>query len=108
MIGIGVLPIPNAWAFLEVKHLRQWLDSPPTRHQPQLGFFERIREERGGGCIHAFGYATFHLGADGGEINEPRLEQWLSDGFEGSGGFSQECDAVIEGTENTRKTFLHL
>ncbi len=41
------------------------------------------------------------LGAHGVEIDEPRLEQRLGDGFERGVGFAQEGDAVVEGTKRS-------
>ena len=73
-----------------------WANPPPPRHQPQFRFLKPIRKQRGGGLVHAFRGAAFLLGADGVEIDKPRLEQRLRDGFEGGVGFAQEGDAVVE------------
>jgi len=50
--------------------------------------------------VHAGRGEALALGANGIEVDEPRLEQRLRDGFEGSVGFAQEGDAVVEGVEH--------
>jgi len=39
------------------------------------------------------------FGVDGVEIDKPRFEQRLRDGFERGIGFAQEGDAVVEGAK---------
>ena len=46
-------------------------------------------------------------GVDRIEINKPRLEQRLRDGFEGGVGFAQQGNAVVESTDNSRNTLLY-
>ena len=47
------------------------------------------------------------LGANGIEVDEPRLEQRLRDGFEGGVGFAQEGDAVVECVQHCSDRPLH-
>ncbi len=79
-----------------IDHFADRTNPPPPRHRPQLRLFKRIREQRRRGLVHACGGAAFHLGTHGVEIDEPRLEQRLGDGFERGVGFAQEGDAVVE------------
>ena len=53
------------------------------------------------------GREALALGANGIEVDEPRLEQRLRDGFEGGVGFAQEGDAVVERTEQFRDLDLY-
>ncbi|KYZ81322.1 hypothetical protein PTBPS01_19665 [Burkholderia pseudomallei] len=89
-------------------HIADRLGSPPSWHQPQLRFLKRIRKQRSGGIVHAFGSASFLLGADGVEIDEPRLEQGLGDGFQRGVGFAQEGDAVVYRTQNLGNLALNI
>ncbi len=75
--------------------------TPSLGTNPQFRFLEPIRKQRGGGFIHPFRGAAFLLGADGVEIDEPRLEQRLRDGFERGVGFAQEgrCAVILRTRE---------
>ena len=50
--------------------------------------------------------AAFLLGADGVEIDEPRLEERLRDGFERGAGVAQEGDVVVEGAQSFANQLL--
>ena len=89
-----------------MRSIRQRRNPPPPRHQPQLRLLKAVGKQRGGGFVHAFRGAAFLLGADGVEIDKPRLEQRLRDGFERGVGFAQEGDAVVEGLKNARNCLL--
>src|SRR5690606_4779381 len=67
--------------------------SPTFGDRPKWGVFELAWEQGSGRGVHAFGFATLGLGADGVEVHEPGLEQGLGDGFEGGVGLAQVVDA---------------
>ena len=59
-------------------------------------FFEGVREEGGGGGVHAGGSAAVEFGADGVEVDEPALKEGSGSGLEGGIHTSVQLDLVIQ------------
>ena len=79
---------------------------PARRYQAQLRFLDAVRKQGRRGFVHSRRRDALLLGVNRIEIDEPRLEQCLRDGFECGVGIAQEGDAVVKRPKYSRNFIL--